>query len=236
WRAPRSPPWSCATTGASTCASRRTGPLTSSTSIPTAICRMHPADSPAPVAPPVSGTMNWSGASWTSLSRDAPMRIRSLLPSDRAQLIDIVSQGAGFRSAEIECAIELLDAALAPAERDENDGYEARAAVTDESGPDERVLGYACFGATPMTEATFDLYWLVVAEAARGQGIGAGLMAGLEAELKQRGGRIIRVETSSLEGQGGARRFYEKTGFRLAGSIPAFYREGDDLLVFAKVL
>jgi ribosomal protein S18 acetylase RimI-like enzyme len=161
------------------------------------------------------------------------------LPSDRAQLIDIISQGAGFRSAEVACAIELLDAALAPAESgepSESDGYEARVAVSDEDGQPERVLGYACFGATPMTEATFDLYWLVVAEEARGRGIGAGLFAAVEAELGQRGGRIIRVETSSLEGQGGARRFYEKTGFRLAGAIPDFYREGDDLLVFAKVL
>ena len=167
------------------------------------------------------------------------MRIRSLLPSDRTQLIDIISQGAGFRSAEVACAIELLDAALAPAdpgERSESDGYEARVAVADDDGQPERVLGYACFGATPMTDATFDLYWIVVGESARGQGIGAALFAAVAEELKQRGARIIRVETSSLEGQGGARRFYEKTGFRLAGAIPDFYREGDDLLVFAKVL
>jgi len=98
------------------------------------------------------------------------------------------------------------------------------------------VLGYACFGATPMTEATYDLYWLVVAENARGRGVGGALVAAVDAELKQRGARIIRVETSSLEGQGGARRFYEKTGFRLAGAIPDFYRQGDDLLVYAKVL
>jgi ribosomal protein S18 acetylase RimI-like enzyme len=156
------------------------------------------------------------------------------LPSDRAQLIDILSQGAGFRSAEIECAIELLDAALAPAD-EESDGYEARVAVSDDAAS-ERVLGYACFGATPMTDATVDLYWLVMARDVRGQGLGAALYAGVEAELKQRGVRIIRVETSSLEGQGGARRFYEKTGFRLAGAIPDFYRQGDDLLVFAKVL
>lgn len=163
------------------------------------------------------------------------MRIRSLSPSDRAQLIDIVSQGAGFRSTEIACAIELLDAALVPAEaRDENDSYEARV-VIDDAAPD-RVLGYACFGKTPMTDATYDLYWLVVAEAARGRGIGAKLMTGVEDELRQRGAGIIRVETSSLEGQGGARRFYEKTGFRLAGAIPDFYRKGDDLLVFAKEL
>jgi ribosomal protein S18 acetylase RimI-like enzyme len=162
------------------------------------------------------------------------------LPSDRAQLIDILSQGAGFRSEEVACAIELLDAALAPSDgaaadqRDPDDtGYEARVAVADEG---EHVLGYACFGATPMTEATYDLYWLVVAENARGRGIGGALVVAVDEELKQRGARIIRVETSSLEGQGGARRFYEKTGFRLAGAIPDFYRQGDDLLVYAKVL
>jgi len=35
----------------------------------------------------------------------------------------------------------------------------------------------------------------------------------------QRGARIVRVETSSLEGQGGARRFYEKSGWRDAGGF-----------------
>lgn len=121
-----------------------------------------------------------------------------------------------------------------PAER-EPDGYEARVAVLDDPAG-EHVLGYACFGATPMTDATFDLYWLVVAEKARGRGVGGTLLGAVEAELKQRGARIVRVETSNLEGQGGARRFYEKTGFGLAGAIPNFYREGDDLLLFAKVL
>ena len=93
------------------------------------------------------------------------MRTRSLLPSDRAQLIDILSQGAGFRSEEIECAIELIDGALGPSDQgqSEKNGYEVRVAVEDDNS--DRVLGYACFGATPMTAAAYDLYWLVVAEA-----------------------------------------------------------------------
>jgi ribosomal protein S18 acetylase RimI-like enzyme len=98
------------------------------------------------------------------------------------------------------------------------------------------VIGYACFGATPMTQSTYDLYWLVVADGARGRGIGGALFAGVAQELKEREARLVRVETSSLEGQGGARRFYEKVGFRLAGAIADFYRQGDDLLVFAKAL
>jgi len=86
-----------------------------------------------------------------------------------------------------------------------------------------------------MTDATFDLYWLVVAAAARGRGLGAELFAAVENELAGRA-KLIRVETSSLEGQGGARRFYEKIGFKLVGEIPGFYRAGDDLLTFAKAL
>ena len=157
------------------------------------------------------------------------MLTRSPLPSDRAQLVEVISQGAGFRPQEIAIAIELLDAVLAQAE---GNTYEALVAVDDVSG---QLTGYACFGATPMTDATFDLYWLVVAAAARGRGLGAGLFAAVEQELAGRA-KLIRVETSSLEGQGGARRFYEKCGFKLVGAIEGFYREGDDLLTFTKVV
>lgn len=108
--------------------------------------------------------------------------------------------------------------------------------MIDEDGPTSRPLGYVCFGQTPMTESTFDLYWLVVDAAVRGRGLGRALVAGFEAHLRARGGRRIRVETSSLEGQGGASRFYESTGYQRAGLIPDFYRPGDDLLIFSKEL
>ena len=101
---------------------------------------------------------------------------------------------------------------------------------------DGRPLGYVCFGATPMTEATFDLYWIVVAAEARRQGVGRALLAATEAELRERGARTVRVETSSLEGEGGAARFYDRAGYQRSGFIEAFYRPGDDLITFTKKL
>jgi len=166
------------------------------------------------------------------------MRIRSLSPLDREPLVAMVSeswQGAAtFRPAEVSCAIELLDAALA---RAEGNTYEVL--VADEPVGDAAVgrpVGYVCFGQTPMTEATFDLYWLVVSASERGRGLGRALVSGFEDHLRERGARTVRVETSSLEGQGGASRFYESAGYRRAGVIPDFYRAGDDLLIFAKAL
>ncbi len=127
------------------------------------------------------------------------------------------------------CARELLEAVLDPPE---GNTYEALV-VVDEA---DRPVAYACFGATPMTDATYDLYWMITRAAARGRGHGRALLAALEEALRARGARTIRIETSSLEGQGGARRFYEANGYVLSGLIADFYRPADDLVILTKRL
>jgi ribosomal protein S18 acetylase RimI-like enzyme len=87
-----------------------------------------------------------------------------------------------------------------------------------------------------MTDATYDLYWMVTSSAQRGKGLGAQLVAALEKELGARGARTLRVETSSLEGQGGALRFYRRCDYQVAGTIADFYRPGDDLITLIKRL
>jgi ribosomal protein S18 acetylase RimI-like enzyme len=129
----------------------------------------------------------------------------------------------------VACAIELLEAVLDPPE---GNTYEARVVVDEADLP----VCYACFGRTPMTDASFDLYWLVTAASLRGQGHGRHLLSALESELQARAARTLRVETSSLEGQGGALRFYERAGFSLVGRIADFYRPGDDLITLCKRL
>jgi ribosomal protein S18 acetylase RimI-like enzyme len=133
-----------------------------------------------------------------------------------------------FRPEEISCALELLDAAVSRA-----DTYEAL--ITDDPAT-SAPLAYACFGATPMTDATFDLYWMAVVPERQGQGLGRQLLAHLELDLARRGARTLRIETSSLEGAGGAARFYARSGFRQVGQIDDFYRLGDHLVTFAKRL
>jgi ribosomal protein S18 acetylase RimI-like enzyme len=129
----------------------------------------------------------------------------------------------------VSCALELLAAVLDPPE---GNTYEARIVVDE----DDQPIAYACFGHTPMTDATYDLYWLITAAQRRGQGLGGSLLTGVEGELAGRGARTIRVETSSLEGQGGAYRFYLRAGYQEVGRIRDFYRPGDDLMTLTKRL
>jgi len=79
------------------------------------------------------------------------MEIRRVAPPDREPLAELLGRIETFSPVEVTCALELIDAALRPNDPD----YQVLVAVRD-----GKVLGYICYGPTPMTEGTFDLYWI----------------------------------------------------------------------------
>jgi len=133
-----------------------------------------------------------------------------------------------FSASEVSCALELVDLALTqPAQRD----YLFCVAVEGET-----LCGYVCYGPTPMTDGTFDLYWIASDVGARSKGVGSRLVAAMEADLRTRGARIIRVETSAQEAYGPTRAFYERNRYLETARIPDFYKPGDDLVILTKRL
>ena len=153
------------------------------------------------------------------------LEIRSLESGDRAALVGILESDGTFRSDEIDVALELIDDALANNASD----YWVRVALLDGV-----VSGYICFGPTPMTESTFDLYWIVTHKNARGHGVAPSLVRAMETELAKKRSVSIRVETSQTEGYGAARRLYAKLGYPEAARFKNFYKAGDDLIVYYK--
>lgn len=125
------------------------------------------------------------------------------------------------------CALELIDAALQPGNRD----YQVLVALRG-----EKLLGYICYGPTPMTDGVFDLYWIASDPQVRGQGVGAALVSGMEGDIRRRKGRIIRVETSAMEAYGPTRGFYAAMLYREESRFRDFYKPGEDLITLAKRL
>lgn len=152
------------------------------------------------------------------------MIVRELTATDRAPLAALLARIAQFSEEEVAVALELIDASLADAA---GSGYECLVAVEGAS-----VLGYTCVGPTPMTVCTWDLYWIAVDPAQQGRGIGRALYAAFVDRLRARGGRNVRIETSSKEDHAATGGFYERLGFRIEGRLRDFYAEGDDLLTF----
>jgi ribosomal protein S18 acetylase RimI-like enzyme len=158
------------------------------------------------------------------------MHIRRLAPPDRAAVLDVLTSDGTFNQEEIDVAMELVDDVCSD-EQDDEDRYEALVCEVD-----GRVVGYVCFGHTPMTESTYDLYWIATHREARGKGVATRLVHAMEAELVKTGARVVRIETSQQEAYGAARAFYHRLGYHEAGRIVDFYKAGDDLITYAKRL
>jgi len=164
----------------------------------------------------------WSGAAGMS----DRVGLRGLVAGDREAVETILRASGAFRPEEVNVGLELVEESLEP-----SPGTDYQWQVAELDG---RVVGFACFGAVPMTEGTFDLYWLAVDPALRGRGFAAILDDAVSEAVKRQGGRWLLAETSSTPPYAAARRFYEKQGYRLQERIADFYREGDDRLTFGK--
>jgi len=98
------------------------------------------------------------------------------------------------------------------------------------------LVGYACWGPTPGTAGTYDLYWIAVDQSRQGHGIGTQLVNAVEQQLHAESGRLLVVETSSRDDYTPTRRFYERRSYQRSATIPGYYAPGDDLVIYTKDL
>ena len=133
-----------------------------------------------------------------------------------------------FKPAEVTVAEEVIDSYLSDPD---GSGYHVFVAEADSA-----IGGYICYGPTPLTEGTWDIYWMAVAPEKQGKGIGRALLAHAEDKIKGAQGRLIVIETSSQAAYEKTRHFYSGHGYRLIACIPDFYAPGDDKLIFQKQL
>jgi len=98
------------------------------------------------------------------------------------------------------------------------------------------VVGYISYGPTPLTEGTWDIYWIAVSAEKQGKGIGGALMAHAEDKIRQAQGRLIIIETSSQREYEKTRRFHLSHGYEIIGHISDFYALGDGKLILQKRL
>ncbi len=150
------------------------------------------------------------------------VKLRDIEPRDRAAIARILAATEAFSPAELDVALELVDE---PREA----GY--RFVVAELDGD---VAGYACFGATPCTVGTYDLYWIAVDPARHNKGLGRALLDAVELAVRDENGRLLIIETASKPEYAATRAFYERCGLELAARIRDFYACGDDKLVYCR--
>ena len=179
----------------------------------------------------------------------ATIHIGPLQSQHRLQLEEIVRATGVFNEDEVGVALEVFDETLgsalwavgttAPtvhgpqptADDEPTADYEFIGAFDGDS-----LIGYACFGATPSTDRTYDLYWIAVHPSAQRSGAGSALMSEVERRLEERRARLVVIETSSRDEYASTRRFYEKRRYEEAARLRDYYAPGDDRIVISRRL
>jgi ribosomal protein S18 acetylase RimI-like enzyme len=157
------------------------------------------------------------------------MKIRPMLEKNRASLLSMLVKARSFTSAEIDVAMELIDIVLQ--DQIQKD-YQIYCMVDDQ----DQAIGYICYGPTPMTQGTFDLYWIAVNPDFQEQGVGSKLLSFLEEVVKAEGGRMILADTSTIPHYEKTQKFYLKNGFQEVARVLDYYHPGNDRITFCRRL
>jgi len=156
------------------------------------------------------------------------VKVRAIRRQDRDDLQALLLAQSHFHPEEREVALELIDIALTHP----GDEEDYRILCAEENG--RGVRGYLCFGKAPLTDGTYDLYWIVVHPDSWNRGIGSSLLLRAEGELRRRRARLFLIETSSTPAYERPRAFYRKRGYGELARVPDYYRPGDHKIIFGK--
>ena len=154
--------------------------------------------------------------------------IRPATAADKPAILDVAVDSGLFPAEHVGDLADLMDAQLGA----EADGHHWIVRAAD----DGQVLAAAYYAPEPLTDGTWNLYFIAVREAGKGQGIGSELLRHVESGLRQNRQRVLVIETSGLDGFELTRRFYLKHGYSEEARIRDFYAAGEDKVVFWKGL
>lgn len=156
------------------------------------------------------------------------MLIRPMTSRDKPEIMRILKATPEFRPDEVVVAEELIDIYF---NNPVTSGYNMMVAEVDSA-----VAGYICYGPSPLTDGTWDVYWLAVDPGSQRRGIGKSLTLYAEEAIGKAGGRLIIIETSSQPSYERTRRFYDAQGYTVICRIPDYYAVGDDQVLYWKRL
>ena len=161
-------------------------------------------------------------------------RIRPIQPHDAHEIRTLLRRVLVFEPHEVAVAEELVAESL----KGSSDYVINVAEEADDNGNagTNRIVGYVCHGHNPVTDALYDVYWIAVDPGVQGRGMGRALLACAERSVREARGRGLVIDTSSRDIYQPARRLYESCGYRRVAEIPDFYKPGDGLVMYMKLL
>lgn len=152
--------------------------------------------------------------------------IRPTLAADFPALVELASGTGVFKPQEIVALGEVL------ADYESHNRGHGHRAIT--CLRHDQIVGFAYYAPAAMTDRTWYLYWIAVTRQTQARGLGSELLKYLEHDIASANGRLLLIETSSLDAYQLTRRFYLKHAYRHICRLDDYYADGDHMEVFGK--
>lgn len=153
--------------------------------------------------------------------------IRTATSEDQAKLLAIAAATGLFTPPELDGFGEMIG------EHFDSEGAEDHCWIADD---EDGLVGAAYYAPETFAEGVWNLYFIGILPSEQGKGRGTALIRHVEADLRERGERLLLVETSSLESFEQTRSFYHQNGYHQEAKIRDYYNAGEDKIIFRKAL
>jgi GNAT superfamily N-acetyltransferase len=153
----------------------------------------------------------------------------TVVPSDVEAVRRLVAVTGFFSPPEVEIAAELVQETLADPARGDYRFLFADGAPGD-------LAGYSCFGPIPLTEGSWDVYWIAVDPARQGHGLGRSLLHESERRAQAAGATRFFIDTSGRAQYDSTHAFYERCGYSVGARLGDFYGPGDSKVIYQRRL
>jgi GNAT superfamily N-acetyltransferase len=154
--------------------------------------------------------------------------IRPTLPQDTAALLEITRGTGLFLDIDIEALDNVLEAYHG---HYHTAGHHCYTALEH-----DQPIGFVYYAPAAMTDRTWYLWWIVVSKTVQAKGIGGKMLRQAEDGARADNGRLLMVETSGLPSYDLTRKFYLKHKYDLVATLPDYYADGHDMVIFRKRL
>lgn len=161
--------------------------------------------------------------------KDSTSLFRQAVAEDFPSLVRMADETGVFEPDE---ARSLLGGILEELrEKKLGEGHEVTVLADKETNA---AKGWVYFAPSFKTDRVWDLWWIGVSPNYQKEGVGGLLLKFVEDKVKESGGRILIIETSTADTLKKARKFYLNRGYTNCGTIPDFYADGEGKITFVK--
>lgn len=148
---------------------------------------------------------------------------------DKKRLEEILISTGYFYDFEIRTALEIADETILKGMT--LSGYFWFKAIEG-----NEILAFANYGKNEFSTHSWELYWIAVHQDFRNRKLGKTLLRAIEDSVRQKGGKILWIETSGRPLYKPTEEFYKRNGYELQASLKDFYGPDDPKQIYARTL